>query len=452
MAIERHGGVRGVTVGGLLAEPLMIPPYQRPYSWEPATAEQLLDDVRDAFSGNGSPSSGGEVRYVLGAVILHRDVESGQVDVVDGQQRLLTLSMLLDLLDGDEPMPTATNPESPIVRVQAALARRVRALPRGMPAGLASFIRDSCELIRVETNDPDEAFRVFDSQNYRGKSLLPHDLLKAYHLREMRGESDAMRAALVEGWESVPDADLDRLFATFLWRIRCWSRGLRAPAFSTDHVDVFKGVATGSARTPSARYHFAAQAAVPLLSALDLDDDAGARTAKRSRFQLEAPVFAGRAFFEMVTFMLTELKRLRKDVAYTVEGWADFSSTNEALHDVPSRSRYRYVAETYLAALLYYTNKFGEEHVDEARQRLFAWAYSPRTRLKRVQMLSVNNHASGRESRTSDGVDVNRSAFMLIRNADSARELRRLTADVKGYDGDPDHEKQLLTLLGGLGG
>ena len=39
------------------------------------------------------------------------------------------------------------------------------------------------------TDDVDEAFRVFDSQNYRGKALAPHDLLKAHHLREMREET-----------------------------------------------------------------------------------------------------------------------------------------------------------------------------------------------------------------------------------------------------------------------
>ncbi|VTM47205.1 Uncharacterised protein [Klebsiella pneumoniae] len=41
-------------------------------------------------------------------------------------------------------------------------------------------------------------FRVFDSQNYRGKPLAPHDLLKAHHLREMHDESAAMKVAVVE--------------------------------------------------------------------------------------------------------------------------------------------------------------------------------------------------------------------------------------------------------------
>ena len=35
-----------------------------------------------------------------------------------------------------------------------------------------------------------EAFQLFDSQNNRGKSLEPHDLLKAYHLRQQDSEDE----------------------------------------------------------------------------------------------------------------------------------------------------------------------------------------------------------------------------------------------------------------------
>lgn len=454
MAIDRDKGVRVVAVGTLLAEDnLVIPPYQRPYSWEPVTAVQLLDDIREASrradgqraSEGADPAELGS--YVLGAVILHLDEETHHLHVVDGQQRLLTLTMLLDLLDqahtdADPAVPGASDedPQSPVVRARSALKRRLRLLDED-PQHLAAFIRRGCEVIRVETDDPDEAFRVFDSQNYRGKALLPHDLLKAYHLREMRDQSESMRAALVEGWEAVPDADLDRLFSTYLWRIKRWSRGQSAPRFSTRHVDTFKGLTTRTSTTPSARYHLAAQAAVPMLAAWSGHSAVDARATGRSRFQLDAPVIAGRAFFEMVTFMLHELKRLR-GVGFDEPGWDKFASTDDELRENPSRARYRYVSELYLAALLYYTNKFGDDEIREARHRLFAWAYGPRTRLQRVQMASVNNHARNPE----DG----RSAFVLLRNAESAAELRRLVSDVKGREQDSEHERDLLTLLRGL--
>jgi hypothetical protein len=38
----------------------------------------------------------------------------------------------------------------------------------------------------INVDKVEEAFQLFDSQNTRGKELDPHDLLKAYHLREMK--------------------------------------------------------------------------------------------------------------------------------------------------------------------------------------------------------------------------------------------------------------------------
>jgi len=455
VAIDREKGVRRATVGELLDEDLSIPPYQRPYSWEPATAVQLLDDIRIAFKGSkqGEESSTPRLRtsYVLGAVILHSDEEGQKLSVVDGQQRLLTLTMLLDLLDqaqdGNDVLSTVSpgeDPAAPVVVARQRLAGRVKLLvTEEDPGFLSDFIREGCELIRVETDDADEAFRVFDSQNYRGKALLPHDLLKAYHLREMQGETESMKSALVETWESVADAELDRLFSAYLWRIRQWSRGLSAPTFAPRHVDAFKGLTERSAGTPAARYHLAAQAAVPLLEAWTIQSDEGERSAMRSRFQLDAPVQAGRSFFEMVTFMLAELKQLRRE-GYSEDGWNLYASTDADFKEESSKSQYRYVSELYLAALLYYTNKFGAAEIGEAKRLLFRWAYSLRTQLRRVQMVSINNHARS--------LVEGKSAFVLLRNADLPSDLRRLSTEVKGRDQEPDHMKDLLSFLNGLGG
>jgi Protein of unknown function DUF262 len=459
VAIDREKGVRVVTVGDLLNEDLTIPPYQRPHSWEPATALQLFDDLREAFRPESASVDVDQAQgpsYVLGAVILHLDDETDQTHVVDGQQRLLTLTMLLDLLDGAGLLDASSgpmegeDPEAPVVRVRTALAGRVKHMEE--PAKeVAEFVRGNCEVIRVATDDPDEAFRVFDSQNYRGKPLLPHDLLKAYHLREMRGESDAMREALVEVWQSVPDAELDRLFSTYLWRIKRWTRGLSAPTFATRHIDAFKGLTAKSANTPAARYHLAAQAAVPMLAAWVEPSNESDRTAGRTRFQIDAPVVAGKSFFEMVTFMLAELRRLRHegfDERYGDQGkeksWGTFASTDDEFRELSSRARYRYVSELYLAVLLYYTNKFGDTEIQETRHRLFKWAYSPRTAYQRLQLVTINNYASS--------LDDGRSAFVLLRSLENATELRRLRIEVGVRDDDPEHERDLLRLLDGLVG
>jgi hypothetical protein len=68
---------------------------------------------------------------------------------------------------------------------------------------LEEFVENRCELIVVVTSDVSEAFQFFDSQNARGKALYPHDLLKAYHLREMIGIEENEVERIVKGWEQI---------------------------------------------------------------------------------------------------------------------------------------------------------------------------------------------------------------------------------------------------------
>jgi hypothetical protein len=409
VAITDDDGVSVVTVGETLAEGrLSIPLYQRPYSWTPSTALQLLDDVHGALTTGRSPS------YLLGAIILHRN--EARLDVVDGQQRLLTLMMLSDLLSGraDAAVQPGEDASSHVVMVRKALGQRIAQLADRRQE-LAPYLEQNCWLIRVQTDDEDEAFRVFDSQNYRGKALMPHDLLKAYHLREMAGETRLAQTAVVERWEEVPEADLDRLFSSYLYRIHRWSRGLDAPRFTTADIEMFKGLRPRHRDLPSARYHLAAQAAVPILLAWRQAPTEPTAEALHARFQLDAPVTPGRPFFEMVDFVHAELTRLRK--RFYAPEWEQFAAADEKLQPLPRMSRYRYVSEMYLAAALYYTNKFGDAESAEASRRLFRWAYALRVQRQRVQFLSVDNLARGRGAS---------SAFRVIRDATAPTQLRDL--------------------------
>lgn len=423
MAIK-DTGVSAVSVGTLLEQKLRIPAYQRPYRWSPATALQLLDDLSDA-QGDAQARSD-DVPYVLGAVILHE--QDGWLDVVDGQQRLLTLRMLFAVLKPDNlQLDGHGEVDTPVLRVWRTLQRRLASLTGDEKTRLHDFISNRCQLVRVVTDDVDEAFRVFDSQNYRGKPLAPHDLLKAHHLREMQGESAAMQAAVVETWESVPDEALHRLFSTFLYRIARWSRGESAPGFSVHDIGMFKGIAPKGALAPFERYHLAAQAAIPLLMAWVAPGTPDARDAARSRFQLDAPLVAGRPFFEMVSFMLGELATLEQEAQQHAGPFG------------PSRSRYRYVYELFAAALLYYTNKFGSNGLPQARDKLFAWAYALRVQMARVQFASIDNRARGKD-------DAAASPFVLMRNAVTGQAIQRLTVKVDKRD-DAEHEKELLTFI-----
>ncbi len=436
--LEGTDGVSALSVDDLLNKDLCVPYYQRPYSWTPETALQLVSDIIGAFS-----ESKKNIPYVLGAVILH--CHDKVFDVVDGQQRLLTLTMILRILNPGSADSAASfsDGKTPVSRAWLALSQRLKVLSRDVSDSLSGFIHTECQFICIVTNDVDEAFRVFDSQNYRGKPLSPHDLLKAHHLREMVSESPAMKVAVVETWESVLDTDLDRLFSIYLYRIARWSRGESAPKFTSHDIGVFKGVSPKSTLPPSARYHLAAQMALPMLGSLGAWSELDVRDAKRSCFQLDAPIMAGRLFFEMVAFMLGELKQLAQEsfageagdfALYDVERLRDTG----ALKEIPSRSRYRYVSELYLAALLYYTNKFGDEDIAAPRTQLFAWAYAPRAELLRVQFQTIDNRARG---------EASPSAFRLLRNAVSSGAIFQLPTSVQVPAGHDDHEKKLVDFL-----
>jgi uncharacterized protein with ParB-like and HNH nuclease domain len=75
-------------VGHVLSDKrIVVPPYQRPYSWTDEQIEELLRDVSDAMRRN-------DADYFLGTVVLTKDA-SGQNAVIDGQQRLATVSILI---------------------------------------------------------------------------------------------------------------------------------------------------------------------------------------------------------------------------------------------------------------------------------------------------------------------------------------------------------------------
>lgn len=460
--------VQALRVGELLGRDLWIPAYQRPYSWRASTAVQLLDDVLRAESSvrvPGKPSSCGNgvdadsacdasvQPYVLGTVILHRSED--RLDIVDGQQRTLTLRMLLMLLEGPSSgLPISTfleqAAESAIGKAWSALHRRAHDLTdRG---GIAHFLRHHCEVVVVETDDIDEAFRVFDSQNHRGKSLLPHDLLKAHHLREMRQESSSLRAAVIEKWEEIDAGELDRLFSTYLYRIHRWSKGLDGTRFGLADIDVFKGITSDRRSSPWELYHLAAQSAMPLLEIGRSDLER--RSLDHARFQLDAPIRAGKHFFEMTMFMHQELQDLHR-AAFPASSSAEHAdSTSTAMSGPPlpeavgrtdfngfsksplvpdhrgDRPRFRYVTELYLASLLFTVNKFGPDAAAGVDRLLFRWAYSLRVKQQRVLARSVENH--GKDER---------SPFSVLRNAHSVldahtvegADLEEPTGRVAGY-------------------
>ncbi len=98
-----------LTLTNLFSAPFhfSVPCYQRPYSWTTAEAGQLLDDIFGA-SGLGGVAGAEEPDYFLGTIILidgtggdlpkARDRDPRLFEIIDGQQRLVTLAIAAAVL------------------------------------------------------------------------------------------------------------------------------------------------------------------------------------------------------------------------------------------------------------------------------------------------------------------------------------------------------------------
>jgi hypothetical protein len=85
-----------------------VPLYQRPYSWTTEQAGELLADLV-SLVGLGSSTSIDELSpYFLGSIVLIKEESEPEAEVVDGQQRLTTLTIKPPLA-----LPTKTRESAP---------------------------------------------------------------------------------------------------------------------------------------------------------------------------------------------------------------------------------------------------------------------------------------------------------------------------------------------------
>ena len=225
-----------------------IPAYQRPYAWELEQVEALLDDLLDAMD------QGDDEPYFLGSIVLIKQDRAPNCEVVDGQQRLTTLTMLLcvlrelitsedaqqyladrirrveewafeepevlrlrlrdidqgffreyvqvkggmkGIIDGSP--STETDSQERIIENVRHLYRSVRGFDERRREDLAKFVIRRCYLVVVTTNSASSAHRIFSVMNDRGLDLLPTDILKA----NITGKIDERsRLEYAKKWES----------------------------------------------------------------------------------------------------------------------------------------------------------------------------------------------------------------------------------------------------------
>ncbi|WP_107949527.1 DUF262 domain-containing protein [Shewanella baltica] len=414
-----------ISVSELLQQPaLNIPAYQRPYKWTQQHLHALLDDIK-LHSDKSA--------YRLGTVVFHSQIDQNnngneQLDIVDGQQRTLTLVLLVQAIlvarfDGlvrqdvkgaldrlREPLNVFLGRQrfgSEIseynLHQNFMAAKRAVARP-DFTESVIDFLLKRCQVVTFVLQDVSEAFQFFDSQNARGRDLEPHDLLKAFHLREFSQAENNLKAQSVSHWESLASADLAQLFATYLFRIRRWAQGQRAQYFSKAQVDVFKGV--NLEQTGLYPYVEPLRIAHHFVDQYNQDYQ---RKIDHQRmcfpFHLDQMVINGRRFFEMTSHYQQKIASIVNDertgqqrLATHLLGVALDKSASEILHTLNTyaartRTGDQYIRTLFDCGLIFYLDKFGTHQVSQAIEKLFVWAYSCRLQMQVVQLATMDNHA-----------------------------------------------------------
>ena len=386
------------TISQLLDKLLTIPEYQRPYKWQPKHVNQLIDDI---VHHRTKPC------YRLGTVVLHqdKDSESAVLNIVDGQQRLLTLTLLCTILDEEENSISSSLLEHRFessVSIEnlknnaQVISERVASLPATEKQELLHFVLNKCELIQVTLDDLSEAFQFFDSQNARGKALAPHDLLKAYHLREIMDSTEqSERLHHVSLWEQGvnPDdesANLQTIMGEFLFRMRRWVDGDYGIQFSRHNIDVFKGINLDSTQYAYVDSMLALDYAIETFNA-----DPARKWDKQTKgypFQVDQVMINGKRFFEYIQHYMAIHSTLfvGKDskLFSFVETHTNYRGSN--------RDGDNYVRNLFLCAVMYYYDKFGDVELEKSAQICYRWSYFLRLDLLSIGMRSVDNHAKAR--------------------------------------------------------
>jgi hypothetical protein len=399
-----------ISVYDLLMDPaLEIPQYQRPYKWTGKHINQLFSDI--AIHKDKSA-------YRLGTIVFHREGE--KKNIVDGQQR--TISLLLATralvqrcktkkLERDDLQERLLKLEQVMVNpsftseisqknIHSNYLEVSRIVSRAdFTEAHIDFFLNKCQVVVVELTDVSEAFQFFDSQNARGRDLEPHDLLKAYHLREFSPRDEPLKVATVARWESSDTKELATLFSQYLYRIRNWSKGVSARYFSKDDSDLFKGVNIDTV----ASYPYVEQLRIAHHFVDHYNGQYERKIDSREMgfpFHLDQIIINGRRFFELISHYQSKVARI------TAESWSGHELVGaegldgyaqrimDVLNSYPARTRTGdcYVRAMFDCLLIYYIDKFGHAELSRAIEKIFIWAYSLRLQMQVVQLASMDNH------------------------------------------------------------
>ncbi|KFJ05179.1 DUF262 domain-containing protein [Bifidobacterium subtile] len=254
----------------------VIPEYQRPYTWGTDETMQLLSDLQSALERDTDEP------YFLGSVVLVKEEGDTKSEVIDGQQRLTTLSLILGVLrdlvdnpnmsraiheflekpavewDDDQPATprlalrprdkrffneyvqtvdgtaqlvdisnnvTETDSQRAIRDNAKALRAELEGWDQEQLKALFKMMGARTFMVTVSTPDLNSAYRIFSVMNSRGMPLAPSDIFKSQVIGAI---PDSDKQHYADLWEKLEE-DLGRdEFANLFLYIRAVSSQTRA--------------------------------------------------------------------------------------------------------------------------------------------------------------------------------------------------------------------------------
>lgn len=442
LLLENCIACNGTTENDIIKDvKLCIPNYQRPYKWRVKNVLQLVDDIMEAKFNN-------KEIYRVGTLILYNDKDgkahNNEYEIVDGQQRTTTFCLLLKALlkaqaneekethgkESQTKEPEFLNQEiednpysiNNLINNYRALERKVSVIPD--KKSFLDYVNQRCEFIVVITDDLSEAFQFFDSQNARGKKLYPHDLLKAYHLREMNNLDTTVTERVVKDWEDLNQSELSSLFSEYLYRLKEWVKGNRAEELSEHNIDKFKGI-TRQDNFPYSQFFKGAFSYADMVNNSSMPFVSGMRDF--NPFQITTPIIAGKPFFDYAKHYFNILKDVQNNDKF--EGY--YINDNEIVKTLDLRQWKKGVGNwitrlLFDTAILLYIDRFcpekpsknDNEMLDQFVIYAFIWSYSLRAQYRNLGWLSAQNYIMKNDDKQNSF-----NIYKMIAEANSPSDL-----------------------------
>ena len=228
------------TIRQLFARPgvqFEVPDYQRGYEWEQKHLEDLWNDLQRIGEGVDF--------HYLGNIILRRKDGGSKFEIVDGQQRMITLSLLMMAIRGSPNIDVegdrrfdnilycykadererkkiyadkdskfeaqfsriwnknGENSEGSMRDAYDFCRKQVQGISEDGLNELADKVGDNLRVVETIADDTRIAYMIFQSQNERGTEVTPEILAKARIFGEAEQLAESQKQQVIGRWNSI---------------------------------------------------------------------------------------------------------------------------------------------------------------------------------------------------------------------------------------------------------